>query len=486
MRVHVDGWAWISLDELDASKLSWIKERLTLVQKVSSEYRSRVTPGILTCYVEDKENRRIGIPREFFFDKVTRDHTLTYDVSDGDTWPERADVPDGETPAWASCRSEDPTVLTFYDTEKNRPVTLKGEQQQALSVAVDHLNSRPAVGGIVQAPTAWGKTIWTLALIHRLKKKTAVLVHRKFLMDQWKKRIRRFLPDAKIGFIYGSKWKDVEGAHIVLVMTETLASWVKNGTVRPEIPKMFGLVATDEVHRASAPTWAPVMPMFHARNRIGVSARPKRSDGLDKAFFYHIGPTFFTGHQLMMDPLVRRVWTNFKITHPRLNQDLMSKEMATRFLSASTNYNQAIVDQIKAALSAGRKILVYSHKIDHLRKLKQEVDTQYSERAIKTDFFIGGMTEADQDEAANADVIFASYQMCLDALDIPALDTVVLATPIRNPEQPVGRILRELENKKQPIVVDIRADSVPICREYAESRDRAYERLYGLKPPSNK
>lgn len=97
------------------------------------------------------------------------------------------------------------------------------------------------------------------------------------------------------------------------------------------------------------------------------------------------------------------------------------------------------------------------------------------------DYFIGGMAEEELDEASLADVIFATYKMAAEAMDIPPIDTVVLSTPIRNPEQAAGRALRPFPGKKDPIIVDMRADAVAICRDYAESRDKNYERLYGAR-----
>lgn len=484
MRIKVDGWAWMRLDEMSVVQVEALKRQLTITQRVSKEYASRTTPAVLKLYVE-KEGL-LGIPREYFYENMKRGHEIEVGVCNGQGWPARLDpVPDenGNLPAWAAHRSEDPSVLTFYDIAKDKPGELREEQIQAKDLALNVLNSRDAAGGIIQAPTGWGKTIWALALARELKLKTAVLVHRSFLLKQWKDKIGLFFPDAKVGKIVGTKW-DVDDCHFVFVMIETLASWAKNGDVRPELEKLFGLVITDEVHRAGAPTWSAAIPLMHAAKRIGISARPKRSDGLEKAFFTHVGPKIFTGNELRLQPKVRRVWSNYRIKHDRLNQSLMSKELVTKIMASSTTYNGDVVNQISLALAAGRKILVYSHSLEHLRRMKTELDNSWKGKPMKTDYFIGGMSDADQDVAATADVIFATYQMATDALDIPALDTVVLATPIRNPEQPVGRILRPCEGKKDPVVVDMRCDEVPVCVEYAESRDRAYTRLYGI-PPKN-
>ena len=37
-----------------------------------------------------------------------------------------------------------------------------------------------------------------LKIIEELKVKTLIIVHKEFLMNQWKERIEEFLPDAKI------------------------------------------------------------------------------------------------------------------------------------------------------------------------------------------------------------------------------------------------------------------------------------------------
>lgn len=480
MKIKIDAWAWFDRADLTEVQIEMLKRQLTLTQKVSKEYASRTTPAILKLFVE--KDGKFGVPREFFYEKMTRGHEIETCVSFGEEWPDRrGPVPDkdGNLPAWAAHRSADPKELTFYDIEKDKPGSLRGEQLEATRLGKEVLASREAVGGIIQAPTGWGKTIWGLALAREMRLKTAVLVHREFLLKQWKDKIEKFFPDAKVGRISGSKW-ETDDCHIVLVMIETLASWAKNGKANEDLYNMFGLVICDEVHRAGAPQWSASIPLMNAAKRIGISARPKRSDGLEKAFFAHIGPKIYAGNELRLMPKVRKVWSRFKIKSERFNPALMSKELVAKFMGTSATYNTDVVEQVKLALKAGRKIIVFSSSLEHLRRMKVELDTTWQGDAMKSDFFIGGMTDEDRDEASKANVIFATFQMAADSLDIPSLDTVVLATPIRNPEQPVGRILRPMDGKKDPIVVDMRCDEVPVCADYAQSRDRAYERLYGI------
>ena len=62
---------------------------------------------------------------------------------------------------------------------------------------------------------------------------------------------------------------------------------------------------------------------------------------------------------------------------------------------------------------------------------------------------------------------------------VPRLDTLVMATPIYDPEQSWGRILREHPEKKPPIIVDLRDDSIAMYRRWGENRDTYYEKVRG-------
>jgi hypothetical protein len=91
-------------------------------------------------------------------------------------------------------------------------------------------------------------------------------------------------------------------------------------------------------------------------------------------------------------------------------------------------------------------------------------------------FYIGGQTQDALDYAATCQVVFATSQLVQEGLDIPALDSLFLTTPLSDVEQAVGRILRPFESKKDPIVVDFRDDHIGICKRYGEFRDKVYER----------
>ena len=99
-------------------------------------------------------------------------------------------------------------------------------------------------------PCGYGKTVIGLYLASKLGVKTLVVVHKEFLVNQWKERIKQFLPYARIGKIQGSKIF-VEGYDIVIGMLQSISM-----KEYPESTfKDFGFVIYDECHHLGAETF---------------------------------------------------------------------------------------------------------------------------------------------------------------------------------------------------------------------------------------
>ena len=228
-------------------------------------------------------------------------------------------------------------------------------------------------------------------------------------------------------------------------------------------------------------TWSPVPQKFKARWRIGFSATPKRKDGADNVLAYHIGPVLFSAKEKRMSPKVKRVWTDFKLVKTNsFNPNLAKKGLVLRFLTASTVRNRLIVEQIIRAVNSGRKLLVLSERVKHLQVMDAMFHDMWPRQyggVPTTDYYVGGRKKDELKIAAEARVIFATSQYAQEGLDIPALDTLFLTTPLSDVEQAVGRILRPFDGKKEPIVVDIRDDNVAVCERGGKSRDRYYSRV---------
>jgi superfamily II DNA or RNA helicase len=451
MRVSVGAWAWIDKSELSVSALLALKQKLTVVPRKAPGFEDDEYRGPIFLYKE--EETRIGLAREYFLQNRKPEHDVVYETTEGD-------------------KSSWPGPLHFATSRQ-----LRVEQQQALDTVSNEFCSKGGMGGIVKAPCGWGKTAYACSLIEKLQVPTLVIVHKEFLMSQWMERIAEFLPGAKVGIVQQRRC-EYKGNHIVIGMVHSLAS----GDYPKEFYSWPGLLIFDEVHRIGARTWAPVPPLFSAKYRLGLSATPRRKDGAENVFRYHLGPVLFHAKEQRLKPVIKRVYTKFRLVKtPNFNPSLAPESLILRFLCANEQRNRRIVELAVEAVKAGRKLLVLSKRINHLNRLEADFHREWQEgrngKAVKTGYYIGGMTEEQRFDASFAQVIFATAQFAAEGLDVPALDTLFLVSPISDVEQAVGRILRPYEGKKGPIVVDFRDDLVRMFETMGERRDQLYARI---------
>ena len=324
--------------------------------------------------------------------------------------------------------------------------------------------------------TVTHNTVAACALMAEMNVPTLVVVHKEFLVTQWEERILEFLPGTAIGRVQQDVC-DYRGKQVAIGMVHSLA-----GKRYPdEFYEWPGLIIVDECHRIGAYTWAPVPQKFAAKWRIGFSATPKRKDGADDVLHYHLGPLLFSAKEKRLLPKVKRVWTNFKlIKTPSFNPNLQNKSVVLKFLCGSATRNRVIVEQLVKALHANRKVIVLSERLLHLEQLRVLLSEAWMPDwgpVPSVGFYVGGRSQSQLDEAKEARVILATSQYAQEGLDIPALDTLILTTPLSDVEQAVGRILRPHPDKKEPVVVDIRDPHVSVCERAAKARDRYYTRL---------
>jgi superfamily II DNA or RNA helicase len=453
--------AWLRLDEV-GPRLSIIQQNLTIVPKATSMYSK---PTTLRLWEEDLERGLIGVPREWFLANRRREYEFSHDHA-----------PD--VPAFLSS--------SFAAGEK----PLRDEQRKALAAFLRAFREDGKLGGILQAPTGWGKTVMTLALLAEMRLRALVLVHKEFLMSQWEERALEFLPGVRVGRIQGDRCDtDVD---ICFGMIQSLSQ----REYPPEAYRAFSVVVTDETHRTAAVTWSSVIPKFHARLRFGITATPRRKDLAENAFFWHIGPILFRARHLAMEPAIRWIRTGFSFVQVpgKPSMEVRPRAVQLRVICANDHRNKLIAEEMAQAVAHGRKVMVLSERLNHLHRLARLFDSDPRCKGASWAYYVGGMAEEALEEATKARVLFATVAMAQEGLDIPDLDTLMLVMPMSDPEQAVGRILRSVPGKQQPIVVDF-VDEVGWCERMAERRAEVYARLRALaaatppaprpEPPAN-
>jgi len=335
-------------------------------------------------------------------------------------------------------------------------------------------SSRYSCGGILALRCGAGKTVCSLYLISVLKKKTIILVHKSFLLHQWIERIEQFLPNAKVGIIKQDKI-DIENKDIVIAMVQSLS--MRNYDL--SIFDSFGFSICDEVHHLSSEVFSRCLPKLGCTYNLGLSATPKRQDGLSKVFHWWLGPILFqmTQHeitnvqtyQLKILDLEDKKYSKEEILY---NGKVCSSKMISN-ICAYLPRTKLIIHLLKLLLcEQKRQILVLSARREHLNLIYKFLE-ESGENSVG--FYVGGMKQNELKESEKKRIVLGTYAMSSEGLDIKTLNTLVMISPMTNIIQSVGRILRCIHSEVTPEVYDI-CDHFSSFIRQADTRRRYFSK----------
>jgi superfamily II DNA or RNA helicase len=320
--------------------------------------------------------------------------------------------------------------------------------------------------------TVTHNTVMGLKIISLLHKKTLILVHKEFLMNQWIERINEFLPGARIGKIQ-AQVMDIENKDIVIGMIQTLYDKDYPGNTFTS----FGLTIIDEVHRIGSEQFSKTLTKIVTPYMLGISATVDRKDKLTKVLYMFIGNKIYTEARKDEDPVcVRGIVYN--TSDPQFNEveyDWKGNPKYSTMITKLCEFGprsdfivRVIGDLVKEnpenqimILAHNRSLLTYLHDAIAYRKIAE------------VGYYVGGMKQAALQETETKQVVLATYAMAAEALDIKTLSTLVMVTPKTDIVQSVGRILRV--KHENPIIVDI-VDSHDIFQNQWTQRKRFYKK----------
>ena len=315
--------------------------------------------------------------------------------------------------------------------------TLTTPQQAAVNALLAHDE------GVLVAPPGAGKTVMACALLARRGVKTLILVHRTSLLEQWRERLAAFLGLAprEIHRLGGAK--RTAQAPVALGMLQTVAR-----SPHPEaLLAPYAHVIIDECHHVPAVGFEAVLKACPARFILGLTATPRRKDGLQKLLHLQCGPVRHhfasapaaAAHQRLL--LVRTCAPDLPPPDAPIHQLWTA-------LVTSRARNEQIAADIAACLREGRAIAVLSDRRQHLENLQSHTARLLAEppqahpaqpppilhridgstaRHERTAILADLATRAD---TAQSFVLFATASLLGEGFDLPRLDTLFLTTPV--------------------------------------------------------
>jgi superfamily II DNA or RNA helicase len=346
--------------------------------------------------------------------------------------------------------------------------SLRPEQQQIVTTFINATNT--IGGGLLDIPCGEGKTVDACKIISERGKKTLVIVHKEFLLNQWIERIGQFLPSARVGRIQG-QIIDIEGKDIVIGMLQSLSM----KEYPEELFHSFGLTIVDECHHISSEVFCRSLQKIMTRYTLGLSATMTRKDGLTKVFKMFLGDIVYQKKRAADDQVLVKAM-KFVTDDPDFNEmcyDYRGNPAYSTMISKLCAFNPRSEFILKILekemiLMPGQQVMILAHNKCLLKYLYEAIE----HRGLATvGYYVGGMKELELKKSELKQVIIATYAMAAEALDIKTLTTLILATPKTDVVQAVGRILRV--KHERPLVIDI-IDSHDVFLSQWQKRRKYY------------
>ena len=333
--------------------------------------------------------------------------------------------------------------------------------------------------GVLQAPTAFGKTVVAIGMIHKRKVNTLILVHSRQLLDQWRERLSSFLSGVDIGVIGAGKRKAT--GQIDVATYQSLINR-KDNTV-DEALFQYGQIIVDECHHISAPNYERLLSEAHARYVVGVTATPERLDGHQPIIFMQAGPVRHIAKAVNQQEFERRVVTRSLYQTPPLEITKVERPHIAdvyRWLMTHEARNQQIVEDVLASVGERRNPILLTERREHAELLADLLGQQ----GVTYELLRGGMGVKARKAVANrlddTQVLIATGKYIGEGFDLPRLDTLFLVMPISwkgSLAQYAGRIHRQAEGKERVIIYDYVDYSLPMLERMFRKRQRGYEAL---------
>jgi superfamily II DNA or RNA helicase len=219
---------------------------------------------------------------------------------------------------------------------------------------------------------------------------------------------------------------------------------------------------------------------------LGLSATPRRKDGLTEAINWFLGPIIYHKEH-PPDEGVQVLINEYSDKDPRYNtiqytdSGMVSHSTMLTQIATWNPRSEYIIDIVINLLKdPNRQILLIS---DRRETQLEYFASRFKELNIDYGFYVGrGALNKKEHrervvESTKSRVILATYMKAKQGMDIKTLNTLIMATPQPDIEQTTGRILRELhtERKVNPLIIDIVDVLIPSYKRQLTKRKKYYK-----------
>jgi len=379
--------------------------------------------------------------------------------------------------------AETPTVNHKFDSSAMRPYTFQED------IVTATINNKI---GLVVSPTGSGKTVSICKMISKINKKTLVLVTDIVLLDQMQQSIQGCY-NQQIGMIGDGEFdvQDITVSTVQSIISALKAKTVKAAKNRKVLLDYFnevGLVISDEAHQSDSNTFATIMPYFVNTDRvIGLSATPYAWNDTEEHEFnleleQHFGTVIKDCRSVDMMALKLKVPLHVNvINNIPVNLDYKEHRKAGRYgksepdfsknyrscleteLLKNPEYHSMIASLAWGNMSTGKSVFVHA---PHSIQFGVDIQSQ-----IPGSVLVNGTTprlerRAVYDAMRKKELLVVVSDVGGTGLNIPSLDSMILAGDCKDVRQLYGRVTRTYNNKSHGTIIDIKTETAFLGKHY--------------------
>lgn len=376
---------------------------------------------------------------------------------------------------------------------------LRDYQEPCLNAMKLHTN------GLIIAGCGLGKTNMALQIAYMLQKKTLFITHTSDLVKQAYDRCNENLECTKSLITEGKV--DTSG-DIVFATVQTLS---KN--LDKIEPDTFGLVIVDEVHRTatnakSIGMFRECVEYFSSMYKVGLTATLHRADGLECCIPRLIGNVVYEISEdkdmyvcsiegrnvLRFDKSKFQVPANVHYYYSNYSLCLKNGEYRDVFDTNGMTINfSKLLSNLCGDVERNNLVLTiaYSTKGSTIILSDRVSQLEYLQQHLESSVIVTGETKKIDREKDLQDVkdgkikyLLASYKLAKEGLDLPILEHIIMASPVKDEAiviQSIGRIQRPYKNKDTAHVHDIVDENVSTLYRFYRKRNTIYKKKGWLK-----
>ena len=307
---------------------------------------------------------------------------------------------------------------------------------------------------IINAWVSWGKTFTGLAIAAKLGQKTLVVTHTTTLRNQWEKEVKKCF-----GYTAGRIGSGMFNIDAPIVIGNIQTLYRRMDDIKHE----FGTLILDEMHHVSSPTFTRIIDEMPTRYKIGLTGTLERKDGRHVVFRDYFGSNvlkppkenYLTPKVDILKSEIRFLDGSFTPWAERINHLAMDQEYVHGVAATAAKY-----------AAEGHKVLVVSDRVKFLKQCAALV----GDKAVS---ITGDMDFAERERTIEKirnekSILFGTQAIFSEGISINELSCLILGTPVNNEPlltQLIGRIIRKIDGKQQPIVVDIHLKGKTAARQ---------------------